>query len=115
MSTIGTSSQSVLHPAIKKHVGKVPLERMHELRKTDDQHVSADQENFAAVPLAIEGLNTLKVPRYIPPKLPDEIVAVPVRGEHRFMKKKLIIGNVSRWIPVAERDDCASHKWMVHT
>ena len=54
-----------------------------------------------------------KIPRYIPPKLPDGIVAVPVRREHQCLKKKLIIGNVSKWIPVSERDDSASHKWMV--
>ncbi|XP_057375564.1 YEATS domain-containing protein 2-like isoform X2 [Daphnia carinata] len=57
---------------------------------------------------------SIKVPRYIPPKLPERIVATPVRGELHCIKKKLIIGNISRWIPVSERDDTASHKWMVY-
>jgi hypothetical protein len=57
---------------------------------------------------------SVKIPRYIPPKLPERVVAAaPVRGELHYLKKKLIIGNVSRWIPVSERDDTASHKWMV--
>lgn len=58
-------------------------------------------------------LGSIKLPRYIPPALPERVIAGPVRGELHWVKKKLIVGNISRWIPVAERDDTASHKWMV--
>ena len=60
----------------------------------------------------------MKIPRYIPPKVPAEKIITapaPVRGERYCQLKKLVVGNVSRWIPVSERDDSdkASHKWMV--
>ena len=78
---------------------------------------SFQSSSEAAQPQVNEQLPTteiLKVPRYIPPNLPPEkVVSEPIRGGRYCVKKKIVIGNVSRWIPVSERDDSASHKWMV--
>lgn len=59
-----------------------------------------------------------KVPRYIPPKpKPKPIIgsgSEPVRGGQNKVKTILVVGNVSKWLPLDMRDDSASHKWMVY-
>ena len=100
--------QASIHPAVKSFVGKRPK------KVFDNQQVSQDDAN--APNEEKTELDTLKVPRYIPPKIPGKIITAPVRGAERYCQlKKLVVGNVSRWIPVSDRDDCdkASHKWMV--
>lgn len=102
-----STSQADMHPAVKNIVGKRPIKMA-----TVSQDISAPTEEVPATTNA-SSIESIKIPRYIPPKLPEQIVAAPVRGELHFLKKKLIIGNISRWIPISERDDTASHKWMV--
>ena len=99
-----TGTQPVIHPAVKAIVGKKPKD--------------CDIKQEAPIPAPAKPLPThevLKVPRYVPPHLPETVVAgAPIRGKRHCVKKKLIVGNVSKWIPVEERDDSASHKWMVY-
>lgn len=102
--TSGSSSQPVIHPSVKKLIGKSPAFDKQEEEKDDKITTSPVQECVS---------ENVKVPRYVPPLLPGPVIAAPIRGEHLCLKKKLVIGNVSRWIPVSERDDSASHKWMV--
>ncbi|KAI9553776.1 hypothetical protein GHT06_019040 [Daphnia sinensis] len=110
----GTSltSQSTIHPTLKNMLGKRPTKTLLECPNISPSVEPAEEVagNQGNLPTS----ESIKVPRYIPPKLPERIVATPVRGELHCMKKKLIIGNISRWIPVSERDDTASHKWMVY-
>ena len=94
------TTQPVIHPAIKSHIGKKPKEN--------------GEKPEEAVSNQFPTSEALKVPRYIPPKIPETIVGAPIRGERYCIKKKLIIGNVSKWIQVSERDDGATHKWMVY-
>ena len=103
-----SASQTTMHPAVKNMLGKRPV-KMADFINVSVGQTEEVSRNSANSPT----IESLKIPRYIPPKLPDRIVAAPVRGELHCLKKKLIIGNVSRWIPVSERDDTASHKWMV--
>lgn len=108
---MSTASQTTIHPTVKNMLGKRPTKMSFECSNVSTLVEQAEEvsTNHADLPIG----ETIKVPRYIPPKLPERIVATPVRGELHCMKKKLIIGNISRWIPVSERDDTASHKWMV--
>lgn len=94
-----------MHPAVKNIVGKRPIKMATISQDTPPEEVQATT--------SVSSSESMKIPRYIPPKLPEQIVAAPVRGELHFLKKKLVIGNISRWIPISERDDTASHKWMV--
>ena len=77
---------------------------------SNNESISAAEEPISVNTTAAENI---KFPRYLPPKIPEKIVAVPVRGEQHYLKKKLVVGNVSKWIPISDRDDTASHKWMV--
>uniref|UniRef100_A0A0P5ZH40 YEATS domain-containing protein n=1 Tax=Daphnia magna TaxID=35525 RepID=A0A0P5ZH40_9CRUS len=110
----GTSltSQSTIHPTLKNMLGKRPTKTLFECSNIPPSVEPAEELTRTQGNLPTS--ESIKVPRYIPPKLPERIVATPVRGELHCMKKKLIIGNISRWIPVSERDDTASHKWMVY-
>ncbi|XP_034950043.1 YEATS domain-containing protein 2 [Chelonus insularis] len=55
-----------------------------------------------------------KVPRYIPPKskLPES--PAPSRGVHHKVRKRIVVGNISKWIPPEWREDAASHKWTMY-
>ncbi|XP_014607617.1 PREDICTED: uncharacterized protein LOC106788669 isoform X1 [Polistes canadensis] len=55
-----------------------------------------------------------KIPRYIPPKsgLPEP--ASPSRGVRHKVRKRIVIGNISKWIPQDWREDPASHKWTMY-
>ena len=111
-SNSSSSVQSEMHPAVKSMLGKRPAVQPPSSTMT----VPPSEEliaNSNTTNLATTNEN-LKIPRYIPPTLPEQPIAAPVRGEFHCSKKKLVIGNVSRWIPISERDDTASHKWMVH-
>ena len=36
------------------------------------------------------------------------------RGSQHKYKQRIIIGNVSKWIPPDQREDASSHKWMIY-
>lgn len=98
-----------MHPAVKSMLGKKPIAKM----QMSTPSLPSGESSSIKKNISMNDYGTLKIPRYIPPTLPEQLVAAPVRGELHCTKKKLIIGNISRWIPVSERDDTASHKWMV--
>lgn len=108
--TSASSSQPVIHPSVKKLIGKSPaFEKLEE----EQEQEKKEKDKITTSPVQECVSENVKVPRYVPPLLPGPVIAAPIRGEHLCLKKKLVIGNVSRWIPVSERDDSASHKWMV--
>ncbi|XP_067004518.2 YEATS domain-containing protein 2 isoform X2 [Anabrus simplex] len=119
-----------IHPAIKKLLGKEP--RLHTVETLEprqsrwrpaanhSQDPSADMVK-AAGEVAVEKEKPpetiSKVPRYIPPKSSSSTNRVEVkepRGIQLKVKKRLVIGNISKWIPIDTREDDASHKWMVY-
>ena len=54
------------------------------------------------------------MPRYVPPLEPVCPLAPPApRAAHLKFKQRLIVGNVSRYLAEEEREDGATHKWMV--
>ena len=55
-----------------------------------------------------------KVPRYIPPKSGIPESPCPSRGIRHKVRKRIIIGNISKWIPPEWREDAASHKWTMY-
>ncbi|KYN43498.1 YEATS domain-containing protein 2 [Trachymyrmex septentrionalis] len=54
-----------------------------------------------------------KIPRYVPPKssLPEKS---PSRGNSHKVRKRIIVGNISKWIPPDWREDASSHKWTMY-
>lgn len=56
-----------------------------------------------------------KVPRYIPPKEPEVIQSLSSsRGGNYKVKRKLVVGNISKWIPLLMREGDATHKWTLY-
>ncbi|XP_076661976.1 YEATS domain containing 2 homolog D12 [Halictus rubicundus] len=55
-----------------------------------------------------------KIPRYIPPKSGIPEPPCPSRGIRHKVRKRIIIGNISKWIPPEWREDAASHKWTMY-
>ncbi|KYM76741.1 YEATS domain-containing protein 2 [Atta colombica] len=54
-----------------------------------------------------------KIPRYVPPKssLPEKS---PSRGNSHKVRKRIVVGNISKWIPPDWREDASSHKWTMY-
>lgn len=55
-----------------------------------------------------------KVPRYVPPKSAIPEPPCPSRGVHHKVRKRIVVGNISKWIPPDWREDAASHKWTMY-
>ncbi|XP_043280545.1 YEATS domain-containing protein 2 [Venturia canescens] len=55
-----------------------------------------------------------KVPRYVPPRSSLPEPQVPSRGARHKVRKRMIVGNISKWISPDWREDAASHKWTVY-
>ena len=37
-----------------------------------------------------------------------------LRGMHHKVKRRFVVGNVSKWIACDQREDLATHKWMIY-
>ncbi|KAI4499386.1 hypothetical protein M0802_005646 [Mischocyttarus mexicanus] len=59
-------------------------------------------------------LKPKKIPRYIPPKSGIPEPASPSRGVRHKVRKRIVIGNISKWISKVCREDRVSHKWMIY-
>lgn len=55
-----------------------------------------------------------KIPRYVPPKNAIPEAPGPSRGHRNKIRKRIIVGNISKWIPPEWREDKTSHKWTVY-
>ncbi|KAK2576226.1 hypothetical protein KPH14_005595 [Odynerus spinipes] len=55
-----------------------------------------------------------KIPRYVPPKSGVPEPVCPSRGVRHKVRKRIVIGNISKWIPPDWREDAASHKWTIY-
>ncbi|XP_034191694.2 YEATS domain containing 2 homolog D12 isoform X1 [Osmia lignaria lignaria] len=132
----GEAKQTQIHPAIKQLIGKLP--------KSFDSSVPTSSSNESyfgtsnAIDCAIvkkeksveetsehsrvekrnndanEESRPKKIPRYIPPKSGIPESQCPSRGIRHKVRKRIIIGNISKWIPPEWREDAASHKWTMY-
>ncbi|EZA53024.1 YEATS domain-containing protein [Ooceraea biroi] len=55
-----------------------------------------------------------KVPRYVPPKSSIPETVCPSRGNSHKVRERIIVGNISKWIPSDWREDSSSHKWTMY-
>ncbi|XP_029673220.1 YEATS domain-containing protein 2 [Formica exsecta] len=77
-----------------------------------DKHDAALQGEKRKLP--DEESRPRKVPRYIPPKSSMPAKTGPSRGNSHKVRKRIIIGNISKWIPPDWREDASSHKWTIY-
>ncbi|XP_046423590.1 YEATS domain-containing protein 2 [Neodiprion fabricii] len=137
------SNQSQIHPAIKRLIGKTPRRQRvgladpgpstsnsyeNEVQASPDvseikKRLGLDLEIKSEKRISPEKSNAevktdsdppKKIPRYIPPKSNTPAVTSPARGVRHKVWKRIVIGNISKWIPPDWREDGASHKWMMY-
>ncbi|EFN63833.1 YEATS domain-containing protein 2 [Camponotus floridanus] len=77
-----------------------------------DKHDTALQSEKRKLP--DEESRPRKVPRYIPPKSSTPAQTGPSRGNSQKIRKRIIVGNISKWIPPDWREDASSHKWTIY-
>ena len=54
-------------------------------------------------------------PCYLPPiKKVDPFATLPPRASEHKHKHRIVVGNVSKWIPENQREGVSTHKWMVY-
>ncbi|XP_046398995.1 YEATS domain-containing protein 2 [Ischnura elegans] len=111
-----SNTKHLAHPAVaglsrKKKPKRSAEEKLEESNACDSDGPSEEKGN-------VEDESNLptKIPCYIPPvtKKGAPEPTSPTRGFHTKRRYRIIVGNVSRWIPVDCREDGASHKWMVY-
>lgn len=101
-------------------VSKSPaLETKNPTIKTENAHDCNDQSSSAekqTLSVEDEELRPRKIPRYVPPKNNVSKNSMqPSRGDRHKVRKRIIVGNLSKWIPPEWRDDSdATHKWSMY-
>ncbi|XP_059471317.1 YEATS domain-containing protein 2 [Neocloeon triangulifer] len=107
--------QSRIHPAVKKLLGSRKTEEVlididvPESLRTKES-TSGEQKTKAEVVLS-------KTPCYKAPiEKPGSLHRVPSSGRslQGKVKRSIVVGNVSKWIPPDFRDDDSTHKWMIY-
>lgn len=120
------NSDSVIEPSIKLE-GESMAEVEQRLGHFDDPLIETERPNSSAKNLngkrsqrdstvseSADNGPPRKIPRYVPPKsgLPEP--QVPSRGARHKVRKRIVVGNISKWIPPDWREDAASHKWTMY-
>ncbi|XP_074653311.1 uncharacterized protein LOC141907535 [Tubulanus polymorphus] len=137
-----SNPQPSIHPAVKKTIGKYPsdLLRLSQPAMSDSPDVSRSNSPAldvttssrssnlrktatatlatAAEAIEHEKPSEKKIAEEIKPEVKKSVKpeAIAARGGRFKIKKRIIVGNVSRYIPIEKRDknDRSTHKWMVY-
>ncbi|CAG2066367.1 unnamed protein product, partial [Timema podura] len=128
-------TQKHIHPAVKKLIGKQPRHTLWQpLDQRSSKYRQATNDNYSKIAhddlSSFENSNdasqnqvddraakVTKVPRYIPPRPSEHNIETQIGLSRNFrnkIKQRLVLGNISKWIPIDSREDEASHKWMVY-
>lgn len=113
-----SKEQSRIHPAVKKLLGTSKQEDFA-LDMEVPETLSAASTLVQPVAIDTEKKATQvmlsKHPRYIAPlDKPGTFSKSPPRSSSSKVKKRIVVGNVSKWIHADFRDDAATHKWMIY-
>ncbi|XP_011051925.1 PREDICTED: YEATS domain-containing protein 2 isoform X3 [Acromyrmex echinatior] len=83
------------------------------LKIEEDANKSNNELQSKKRKMLAEEFQPRKIPRYVPPKssLPEKS---PSRGNSHKVRKRIVVGNISKWIPPDWREDASSHKWTMY-
>ncbi|XP_067686752.1 uncharacterized protein [Haliotis asinina] len=112
-----------IHPTVKTRLGKVPATitsntaHDRELETGPDVRPQDHLMEHEKTPSVTDRSSSNKPLESAPPSVllsPDKIV--DSRGARFKIKKKIIVGNISKFIPLERREvnDQSTHKWMVY-
>ncbi|XP_054717548.1 LOW QUALITY PROTEIN: YEATS domain-containing protein 2-like [Uloborus diversus] len=113
-------SSNSIHPAVKPYLGKTP--KHANVNSFDCSSSSGNIENSSNEAQSLEDvpstLNNIMLSN-ITEKVDDNYILpddVTYRGPRFKTKCKIVIGNVSKFIPVWQREenDQSTHKWMIY-
>jgi len=119
-------SSDSLHPEIKTLVaGKRPRNGGESQDPSDSAAAgkvtatATDTKISLEVPASTAGetVNAEDLPGYVAPfarQKDDGYSTVEPRGHQHKSKRRLVVGNVSKWIECDEREDSSTHKWMIY-
>ncbi|KAK9300376.1 hypothetical protein QLX08_006917 [Tetragonisca angustula] len=131
----GEPKQTQIHPAIKQLIGKAPKLTDNSVASGSNSDLTVSQSVSTSSSSIVGGTKQIskqcrlekrnneardeesrpkKIPRYIPPKSGVPESQCPSRGTRHKTRKRIIIGNISKWIPPEWREDAASHKWTMY-
>lgn len=110
--------QERIHPAIKKLIGKSPLAYEPHRTRTQSQFVSTklkEEEQTAEISEKNNYQENSTLIGDISHCTDADSAAVinPIRNRQK-LKYQIVVGNISKWIPVNNSRDSSTHKWMVY-
>uniref|UniRef100_A0A2C9M171 YEATS domain-containing protein 2 n=1 Tax=Biomphalaria glabrata TaxID=6526 RepID=A0A2C9M171_BIOGL len=120
---------SSIHNAVKKYLGKTPSHQHSSTSHVELQYMpekcQEGKTQFTPVGNEVKTCNTSSIPSQLssslqtnaaPKSVPPDTMIYDDRRSRFKIKKKIIVGNVSKYIPVDHREanDMSSHKWMVY-
>lgn len=116
----GFNQQNRLHPAVKKLVGKKPLN--YEPYRTRNKIIPNSNDNIKSEQIKVkeepveniedESIETETKDFKIENKIKQDD-GMPVRNREKN-KYTILVGNISKWIPSNSSQDNSTHKWMVY-
>ncbi|XP_046357383.2 YEATS domain-containing protein 2-like [Haliotis rufescens] len=112
-----------IHPTVKARLGKAPATVTSSAAHDGERETGTDvrpQDQLMGneeAPAGADASSSDKQVQPVPPSVllsPDKIV--DTRGARFKIKKKIIVGNISKFIPLEHREvnDQSTHKWMVY-
>ncbi|XP_011297531.1 YEATS domain-containing protein 2 [Fopius arisanus] len=102
LPSTSTSSPTLLKPPPDLETPEIPLQDLARTLKRSPEKTEPSLEP------------PRKIPRYVPPKISNPDPKIPSRGVRHKIRKRIVVGNISKWIPPDWREDAASHKWTMY-
>lgn len=122
-----SNSQNRIHPAVKKLIGKTPLNyepyrtRKKKLNPYANKNIIRRGENITI--REDEGVDNIKsepieeekmyvdVSNIKTEKKDEELFPIRNRNKNKYC---ILVGNISKWMPSNSSQDNSTHKWMVY-
>lgn len=113
-------SQERIHPAIKKLIGKSPLTYEPHRTRTQSQFVSTKVKEEQNAEISeknnyqdLKNENSTLIGDISHCTDADSALLNPIRNRQK-LKYQIVVGNISKWIPMNNSRDSSTHKWMVY-
>lgn len=104
--------QSRIHPAVRKVLTR---DTSFSVISTSDHQSAVNQENSVKIEVPNEEIDLQKVEKC------ETVEEMPLNGEscdtirnRKKTKYRVVVGNISKYMPTKNREDNSTHKWMIY-